>query len=491
MAETVRFWWRDRVVTVDDVPVGTSVLEWLRDRPGATGTKEGCNEGDCGACTVVVGTRDTADGGVDRLVLHPADACLLLVPMLHGRALFTVEDLATADGLHPVQQAMVDHHGSQCGFCTPGIVMSLWAAYESQPAGRAPDRTELAERLAGNLCRCTGYRSVLDAAEAACAVPRQGGDLVARALAGLAATEDGAPLHYRHGGSDFLAPTSAAGVVEALAAHPGAQLLGGGTDLVLDARLAGRPLPSLVWTGRVPELLEVSRDSSHLRIGAAVPLEQAWAALADASPRLREWWHRFAGPAIRSVGTLAGNVANGSPIADGTPVLLAVDAEVVVAGPDGGRRIPLERFHVDRRRTVLREGELLQRIDVPLAALARDVRAYKVSRRFDSDISTVSAVVALDLDDGVVRDVRIVLGGMAAVVRRATTAESVLRGRPWTLDAVREAADALAADVSPISDHRASADYRLRAARGLLERWWLQTRPEDPVGVEATEVWAL
>jgi len=493
MAGPIRFWWRGGIVDVDDVPAGTSVLDWLRRDPSATGTKEGCNEGDCGACTVVVGDRvpDQA-ASVDQLDLHPANACLLLLPMLHGRALFTVEDVASDGELHPVQQAMVEHSGSQCGYCTPGIVMSLWCAFERTRGREPPNRAALADCLSGNLCRCTGYRSVLDAAEAAIRSREAARTVPAAAvLAALASIPSADPLDYRAAGTTFLAPTTAAGLVEALAGHPDAVVIAGGTDLVLTARQAGQDLPPLVWTGRVHDLTTVTRTATHLLIGGAASLESAWGELAAQLPSLGSWWHRFGSPAIRSAGTMAGNVANGSPIADGTPVLLALDTVVVLADSTGERRVDLAEFHVGRRETVLRPGEVLLRLEIPLASFRRDLRAYKVSRRFDSDISTVSGVFALVLDGEVVTEVRVVLGGMAAVVRRARSVESAIRDRPWTRETVLAAQDALDLDLSPISDHRGSADYRRRTARALLERWWLQTRPAAPLSEEQTEVWAI
>jgi xanthine dehydrogenase small subunit len=489
MADALRFWWRGALVEIAEEPAGTTVLEWLRRDPSATGTKEGCCEGDCGACTVVVGT-PVADGAEPRLDLHPANACLLLLPTLHGRALFTVEDVARDGVLHPLQRELVAQRGTQCGFCTPGVVMALWSELETVRDGTPPDRAALADALAGNLCRCTGYGSILDAAQTAAAERPRAEHPRRDVLAALAAVPPEEPLVYVGGGSTFLAPTTTAGLVDALASHPEAEVVAGGTDLVLAARQAGRDLPPLVWTGRVRDLARVERTPTHLSIGSAATLEQAWAALAAEVPSLRTWWKRFAGPAIRSTGTMGGNVANGSPIADATPVLLALDAEVVLADSEGERRFPLEDFHTGRRETALRPGEVLLRIEVPLTALARDVRAWKSARRYDSDITTASGVFALVLDEGDVKEARVVLGGMAATVRRAHAVEAALSGRRWDRSTLDLALAALADDVTPISDHRGSAAHRIALARGLLERWWWQTRPDDPLPADLTDIWA-
>lgn len=478
-SEPVRFYHRGRVVAVDGVPPTRTVLDWLREDAGCRGTKEGCNEGDCGACTVAVGEPDAAGG----LAWRNVNACMQFVPMLHGRALVTVEDLAPLNGgaPHPAQQAMVDCHGSQCGFCTPGFVMSLWTL--SQRGGR-PDRAAVADALAGNLCRCTGYRPILDAAERMAAMPAAPLDTapIAQALQGLRGAD------RRHG--DFHAPAS----IETLAALreqlPQATLLAGATDVAVWVNKQFRPVGALIHAGGVEALRRIEMDGDRLVIGAAASLEDAWAAMAARAPALAEVALRFASPPIRHAGTMGGNVANGSPIGDAAPVLMALDAQLLLRRGAAQRRLPLDTFYVDYMKNRLESGEFLQAIEVPLAAFARTVRADKVSKRYDSDISAVATGFAIALDgDGRVREVRLAFGGMAAVVKRAAAAEAALVGRAWDEAALADAQAALAQDFAPLTDLRASAAYRLRVAQNLLRRFWLETRAHDPLPPEATRVW--
>lgn len=487
----VRFWFRGEVRELDGVSPTLSVLHWLRGTGSSRGTKEGCNSGDCGACTVVLAERD----GVGVRV-RTANSCLLLVGMLHGRALFTVEDVADDGGLHPVQRAMVERGGSQCGFCTPGFVMSMWSAAEQAAVrGAVPTREELADALTGNLCRCTGYRPILDAAVDATAevVDRGAGALAPQELrAALEAVGEPAPLELRSGSVVHLAPTTLDGVLAALAENPGARIVAGGTDLVVELRSAGDDLRDdlvLVSTDAVVGLADITVDGTHLRIGATARLDDVWHELVARAPALDRMAGRFASPAIRGTGTVAGNLVNASPVADLVPVLLALDADVVVAGPGGRRVVPVDGFATGVRRTVLQRGELVVRVDVPLESFARPLRAYKVSRRFDDDISTVSAVMALGQHGGRIDDVRVVLGGMATTVVRARSVERVLLGRVWDAEALRSAQAAVGSDVTPIGDHRAGASYRDRAVRGLLQRWWYETGDDAPAA--DTDVWAL
>jgi xanthine dehydrogenase small subunit len=510
----IRFFHRGAIVEVDGAAPTRTVLDWLREDARCTGTKEGCNEGDCGACTVVIGevARDGDAGAVRGLALRTVNACIQFLPTLDGKALFTVEDLkriaATAGAaataapkagrhahgpaLHPVQQAMVECHGSQCGFCTPGFVMSLWAGYERHRAcGERPTRQQLADELSGNLCRCTGYRPILDAGERMFELPAAELD-TAPALAALRTLSEDPPLEYEAQGARLLAPRTLDEFAALREAHPQAQILAGSTDVGLWVNKQFRPLPELLYVGGVRELARIdARDDGTLSIGAAASLEEAWQALAARWPSLTELWLRFASPPVRNAGTMGGNVANGSPIGDSAPALMALDARLELRRGARVREVALDAFYVDYMKNRLEPGEFVQAILVPPAASGTQVRAYKISKRFDCDISALCAGLAIALDDkGRVADVRLAWGGMAATVRRAAAAEAALRGRPWNEDAVRAAQDALGEDFKPMSDMRASAAYRLQVARNLLRRFWLETRRENPLPAEATRAWS-
>jgi xanthine dehydrogenase small subunit len=489
MSDCIRFWFRGDVREISDVAPTLSVLHWLREVEGRTGTKEGCDQGDCGACTVVIA--ELTKSGID---LHTANSCLLLMPMLHGRALFTIEDVSDGAALHPVQEALVELAGTQCGYCTPGFVMSMWCAAErARVQGAVVTREQLAADLSGNLCRCTGYRPILDAAVAAAAQSPKPGAVVldAEELSRIVGQLDRpGTLHVASQRGSYTAPDTQDALARALRDNPGARLVAGGTDLVLAMRLSGAALRddlALISTDRAG-MSGIQESGTHLSIGAACRLEDAWAALANRLPGLITMWQRFASPAIRSVGTIGGNVATGSPVADLTPVLLALDAELTLRSTHGIRLVPLGDFMTGVRTNVLLPGEFISRFDIPLTALARDVRSHKVSRRFDDDISTVSGTFALAMDGPRIADVRVVLGGMATTVRRAAATEQVLRAREWNAAALSDAQAALSGDFTPISDHRASDHYRARAAAGLLHRWWRETGIDAPTG--AADVWS-
>ncbi len=490
VSDAIRFWHRGDLVEVRDVPATMTLLDWLRTERALRGTKEGCNQGDCGACTVVVGHRVVDPDGAPRLDLRPVLACSLLVPMLHGTALFTVEDLAAGGVLHPVQRAMVDHHGVQCGFCTPGMVMSLWCLAErAAAAGEELSPEQVRVGIAGNLCRCTGYRSIVEAGVAAMTTmpaARLDPGPALRALARVGADDE---LHYRAAGTEFLAPTTEDRLAALLARRPQAGVIAGATDLV--PAVPGRAvLPAaLVWTGRVAGLSDVTETGTHLSIGGAASLESAWSALAHHWPGLIPAWERFASPPVRVIGTMAGNLVSGSPVGDSMPVLLVLDAGLVLRRGNHERRISLADLPSGYRATVLEAGEFISRIEVPAAAMSLDVHAYKVARRFDSDIATISGAFALGLDGGRITTVRVAFGGMSAVVHRASAVEGALHGRDWDAAALAAAQEALSRDYAPIGDHRASADYRLRAARGLLERWWRQSRADRPESLAVSEAW--
>jgi xanthine dehydrogenase small subunit len=487
----IRFFHRGRIVEVEGSPPTRSVLDWLREDQRCTGTKEGCAEGDCGACTVVVG----ALGDDGDLQLKTVNACIQFLPVLDGQALFTVEDLSPrglpgSGPLHPVQQAMVDCHGSQCGFCTPGFVMSLWACRERHlAAGTRPTRQDLADELAGNLCRCTGYRPILDAGERMfeTAGARLDAKPVVEALRALAADP---PLVVEAAGQRLWAPRTLSELATLCADHPQARLLAGATDIGLWVNKQFRDLPALIYVGRVAELQRIEASDGMLQIGAGATLEAAWGALCRHWPQLTELWLRFASPPVRHAGTMGGNVANGSPIGDAAPVLMALQARVQLQQRDSVRELPLADFYTGYMRNQLRSGEFLRGLVLPLPQPGTAVRAYKISKRFDSDISALCGAFALELDGGTVRAARLAFGGLAATVKRAAQAEAALTGRRWDEAALQAAQDALAQDFQPLTDLRASAGYRLRVAQNLLRRYWLETRAEAPLPAAAVSVFA-
>jgi xanthine dehydrogenase small subunit len=502
--QPVRFFHQGRIVEVDGAHPTRSVLDWLREDAHCTGTKEGCNEGDCGACTVVIGelASDDAPAVVDGLSLQTVNACIQFLPTLHGKALFTVEDLKTqpARELHPVQQAMVECHGSQCGFCTPGFVMSLWSTYRThQAAGTRPTRQQLADDLSGNLCRCTGYRPILDAGQRMFDLPAVAFDAgpVVAALRQMQQASDVAGLRYaarRDGRTDsFHSPTTLDHFAELREAMPTARIVAGATDVGIWVNKQFRDLGDILYVGGVEELKRIEErgegDAAELYIGAGASLEAAWVALVRRAPSLTDVWLRFASPPIRHAGTFGGNVANGSPIGDGPPVLMALDAEIELRKGARVRRMPLAEFYTGYMANRMEEGEFVQGLAVPLASFGRTVRAYKISKRFDSDISALCGGFSIALADGIVSEVRLAFGGMAATVQRAAKAEAALAGRPWTQASVEAARRALADDFEPLSDMRASAAYRLQVAQNLIQRLWLETRTDNPLSSEATSVW--
>ena len=487
----IRFIHQGQLKAISGLPPTTTVLQYLREHARCAGTKEGCAEGDCGACTVLVGELDATGGAVE---LRNVNACIQFLPMLDGKALLTVEDLGTSADPNPVQQALVDCHGSQCGFCTPGFAMTMQAIYERhQAAGTRPTRQDLADDLSGNLCRCTGYRPILDAGERMFDAPVR---TIARQpiVEALRALRDDPPLHYEAPSRDgtpqrVFAPRELDELADLRAALPQARLVAGATDVGLWVNKQHRDLGDVILTGRVDALRRIDAQGGVLRVGAAVPLEDAWSALTERVPALRELWLRFASPPVRHAGTLGGNIANGSPIGDGAPALIALGARLVLRRGRAQRTLPLEDFYLDYMKNALEPGEFIEAIEVPPLPPGTQLRGYKIAKRYDSDISAVCAVLGVRLEDGVVREARLAFGGMAAIVKRAPRAEAALVGRAWDEAAALAAADALREDFTPMTDLRASADYRQRAAANLIRRFWLEARVDAPVAAAAASVW--
>ena len=453
---------------IRDVPPATTVLDWLRTEKRLTGTKEGCAEGDCGACTVVLGI---PDGGGLR---HEAvNSCLMTVPQLAGRALLTVEGLAANGRLHPLQRAMVEADASQCGFCTPGIAMALYAFLEG---GEEPEVETIHDALAGNLCRCTGYRPIVDAARKAERAP---------APVSAGPVPEAGP-DYEAGAQIFFAPRTLDELVALRAAHPDAPILAGGTDLGLLFSRERCAFDAIISVARVDGLDRLEFREDEIEIGAAVTYTRALPVLDAEYPGMGELIRRIGSRQIRNLGTIGGNIGNASPIGDMPPCLIALDATLVLRGAEGAREMPIGDFFLDYRRTDLRPGEVIEAVRVPRLAPGEVFRTYKVSKRYDQDISAVIGAYRLTLADGRVTDARIAYGGMAATPKRARHAERALIGGSWDGEAVEGAKRAMEDDFEPIDDFRAGARYRATVAANLLERLHLQTAGGNaPTGVFA------
>ncbi|MEM7471207.1 MAG: FAD binding domain-containing protein [Pseudomonadota bacterium] len=420
-----------------------TLLDFLRDRRGLTGTKEGCNEGDCGACSVVV----TGPDGVAQSM----NACILFMPQLHGRAVRSVEGIAGPDGmLHPVQAAMVDHHGSQCGFCTPGFITTMAAAHKNG----ARDHND---QLAGNLCRCTGYAPIIRAAEAAESVPVP--DWMEEPV-------------FDAGPAPVAMPESSDALAKWYTTHPNATLIGGATDIGLWVTKALKQLDEVAFLGRCTDLQQIEIGASEIKIGAACTITQVLGAMREPHPSFAEMLRRYGSVQVRNAATIGGNIANGSPIGDSPPALIALGGVLHLRQGDRRREMPIEDFFIDYGKQDRAPGEFVEFVSVPRRA--EKLRCYKISKRFDQDISAVCGCFKIEVANGVVTAARIAFGGMAGVPKRATHVEEALKGRVWSLETITEAQAQFAADFDPLSDMRASAAYRLQVATALLRRYFLE-----------------
>lgn len=471
----IRFLLNKREIVLQDFAADLTVLEYLRNQEGRCGTKEGCASGDCGACTVVV-----ASPAEEGLRYKSVNSCITFLGALHGKQLITVEDLAVENDLHPVQQAMIDHHGSQCGFCTPGFIMSMFALYKDMPSGADRDhrRRMTHEYLAGNLCRCTGYRPIVEAALASTEQPRSDHfsideKEVATKLSEISQHDS---LDKGIGVESFLIPQSLSELASTCLEKPSARLLGGGSDLALEVTQQLRSLDSIILLDQVEELREVKRDGNRLEIGAAVSLFDCDKLLQVRYPQISELLHRFGSTQVRNQGTIGGNIANASPIGDLPPVLIALDTRLKLQRGEHTREVLVEEFFVDYRKTILQPGEFISAILLPLPFEGQMFRVYKVSKRLDDDISAVCMAINLSLDKDSqnqirINSARIALGGMAAIPKRATSCEAILQSAELDASTIDQAAHALDDDFSPISDARASAGYRIQVAQNLLRRF--------------------
>ena len=470
---TLRFVLGHRPHALPDVAPDRTLLDVLREDLRCTAVKEGCASGDCGACTVAVA--EAEEGG--RLHWRAINSCIRLAHSVEGMAVFTAEDIAGEGGrLHPAQRAMLECHGSQCGFCTPGFVMSLFALHR-QRDGAAVSRDEALHALSGNLCRCTGYRPILDAAQTMHHwpdVPLDESGLLQQ-LKLLA--QDGRATAADSASNFYATPTTLAELLRLRAAHPQALIAAGTTDVGLWVTKQHRRFGQIIDVTRVTELRRIERGAHSLSIGAAASLTEAFDALAESRPQLKPFFDRFAGLPVRESGTLGGNVANGSPIGDSMPLLIALGATLVLASTRGERTLPIEDFYLAYRKTALAPDEVLARIEVPQPTPHEWLRADKISKRFEDDISAVCLAVALQVEDDRIHSARIGAGGVAAVPARAIQTEAALAGQQCAEAIFDAAASMLEVEFKPLSDMRASSAYRRAVLGNLLRRGWQQSQP--------------
>lgn len=493
ITKSIHFIRRGEIVTLENVPPTRTLLQVLREDMKCVGTKEGCNEGDCGACTVVIG-----EAVGSQIRYQSVNSCIRFAHAIDGKALWTVEDIAQEDGvLHPAQQSMVDCFGSQCGFCTPGFVMSLFATYQNRVCkGETVTRDTALHDLSGNLCRCTGYRPILDAAQTMAALPPVRIDQVAliAQLKAMGHKGDTTLFDNSKDGSKeaaYFLPKSLTQLLQVRAQHGQAQIVAGGTDVGLWVNKLHLEFDQVIDLTQVPEIKRTEVYPHHVAIGAAVSLNDAFAALVRDRPQLRAFADRFAGLPVRNSGTMGGNVMNGSPIGDSMPLLIALRSSIVLmrwhAGQAHHRELRVEDFYTGYRKNTLRADEILAWIKVPLPSPHEFLRAYKISKRFEDDISAVCLVVRLHFEEGQISLASVGVGGVAATPVRAVKTEAILVGKPWTQNTVDLAMSALRAEFSPISDMRASSNYRRLVLGNLLQRFWLESQGETGLNLETLD----
>ena len=471
MRGAISFFLNGKLRTLREVSTTQTLLRYLRDDEKLCGTKEGCAEGDCGACTVMI-SRLSGDGEVKR---EAVNACIRFMPSLEGVSVTTVEALSNnASAPHPVQQSMINHHASQCGFCTPGFVMSLYTAYRNQ---RSLPQAAANDLLAGNLCRCTGYGPIINAAKeigeiSALTDQEKDNRAEKRLLESLQGEE---LIEIKHAVGKAYLPANTDQLAQLYVEHPDATLIAGATDVGLWVTKQHRKLPVIIFLNRVNDLARMEVKSDAIHIGAAVSYSDAMGAISKAYPDLGELVRRIGAVQVRNAGTIGGNIANGSPIGDMPPALIALGATLVLRKGDKRRELPLEDFFIGYGRQDREPGEFIESIRLPVSDEAAHFRCYKISKRFDQDISAICGCFNIVVRDSVVVSARIAFGGMAEIPKRARAVEAALLGQPWTRTTIESAMSAFAVDYTPISDMRASADYRLQAARNILLKCFVES----------------
>lgn len=458
----ITFFLNGQQVSESNIQPDMTVLRYLRTRQTLTGTKEGCGSGDCGACSVLAGTMENGEWRYKAI-----NSCITFLAQIDGQSLITVEALANGDTLHPAQQAMVDKHGSQCGFCTPGIVMSLTALFENTPTDKTFSLHEVYDALSGNLCRCTGYKPIIDAAQSMKSYP---GKVKAEIWSPSDATPSNKTARTENEEGQAWSVRTEDELKAILKQHPDVRIVAGATDLALEVTQMHRRIEKLVAINQIDSLKTISEDEKYLTIGGAATLSDSEKSLRAHFPEFAKLLERFAARQVRNSGTIGGNIANASPIGDTPPVLIALNADIEIAGALGSRWIPLDSFYLDYKKTLLKKGEYIRAIRIPRREACEYLKVYKISKRLEDDISAVLMAIKLKVEDGKITAIRTGFGGMAAIPKAGTAIESALLKQPMTVETFRKAGEKVSEDFQPFSDVRASASYRIQVTQGLLEK---------------------
>ena len=446
----------------------TTVLQYLRSLPNHKGCKEGCAEGDCGACTVVLAKHEQ-----NKISYQAVDACLIFLPMLHGKQLIAVENVGNCDNLHPVQEAMVDLDGSQCGYCTPGFIMSMFELYKN--TGK-PTNSQIDDALTGNLCRCTGYRSIVDAAQKAGVKKARDQFSQQKEVKAMLGEIHSDNIQLSNRNQVYHKPADKKSAIQLIQKHPNACIIAGATDIALKVTKNHEIIPHIIDIGDLAELKKISVGVNHYKIGAGASLESVKAFSRLKLPALYKMLAVFGSKQIRQLATLGGNLASASPIGDTTPVLIALNATIVIEGKRGARKVPMSEFILGYRKSACKAGELITEIQIPKKHNGALIRSYKISKRKDLDIATVSAGFRVSLDkSSIPTELMLVYGGMAEMTKRAAKTEEFLSGKTWSRETIEQASNIISADFKPISDARSGAKAREVMAKNLLLKFWTET----------------